>query len=386
MLNDLRDGLRSRPGRSLLSLFAIAVGTMALALLLCVLGGLQERARQLANELGADVIAILPEGAEPLRREHAERLRANFPHCTVGAVKQHTVMTRDGATRLTVLAADEDLMQVRPWHIVEGRFLDNEDARSGAYRCVISKSLSERMGWRLGQTLAIRQELFQIVGLIDPGRFSGDPLQDARLVPGENLVIIPHTVHPYWSSEAPDNTCDAIYIRAPADADTMMIGRRAAALLRDGSGPALAVSIVTPDTLVSRIRQWQRSLRFAAGSIAGLCMLLGGITLMSLMIANVQERVAEIGLRRALGAARGEIAALFLVEALVVTIAAGSLGSVAAHALLAIIQIDLGFPMAMNAWTLLTPMLVAVLAGVAFSYAPALIATRIQPAQALRNE
>ncbi len=386
LAGDLRDGLRSRPGRSLLSLFAIAIGCTALALLLSVLSGLQERARQLAQELGANVIAILPEGAEPLRREQADRLRANLPSCVVGAVKQYSVMTRDGLTRLQVMAADDGLIRVRPWQIVEGRFLDAEDRNSRAYRCVISRSLSERMGWRLGQALAVEQELFRVVGIVDPGRFSGDPLQDARLVPGENLVIVPDTIQPYWAPQSPDGTCDAIYIRAPADVDPADIGRRATALMADGAGAAPALSVITPDTLLARIRQWQRSVRFAAGSIAGLCMLLGGITLMTLMIANVQERVTEIGLRRALGASRADIAALFLMEAGLVTVVAGFTGSVTAHAILLVVRGEIGFPVAMNGWTLIAPVLVAVLSGVAFSYAPAVRASRIQPAQALRNE
>ena len=59
--NDIVDGVRSQPGRAGLSVLAIAVGTVALTLLLAALGGLREKARHMVEELGVNVIAVVSE-------------------------------------------------------------------------------------------------------------------------------------------------------------------------------------------------------------------------------------------------------------------------------------------------------------------------------------
>ena len=106
MFSDVRDGLISQPGRLLLSLLAIVLGVFVLALLLSVVAGIQERAQLLVQELGVNVLAITPVQDEVmLDQEHVARLRSAFPEALISGVTRYAVDTRDGKTRLSILAS-----------------------------------------------------------------------------------------------------------------------------------------------------------------------------------------------------------------------------------------------------------------------------------------
>ena len=107
---------------------------------------------------------------------------------------------------------------------------------------------------------------------------------------------------------------------------------------------------------------------------------------MSLMIANVRERVNEVGLRMALGASPGDIYALFMLEALWLTLVAALAGSSGAYGLLVLLREQLTFPTYIGPEIFWVPLGVSLGVGLLFSWLPARQAARISPAEALRND
>lgn len=107
---------------------------------------------------------------------------------------------------------------------------------------------------------------------------------------------------------------------------------------------------------------------------------------MSLMIANVRERVTEIGLRLALGAAERDIALLFLGEGLVTTGVASAIGVGGAYTLLWLGRERIAVPFHLGIEGVIVPLMAAILVGMVSSYIPARIASRISPSEALRFE
>lgn len=121
------------------------------------------------------------------------------------------------------------------------------------------------------------------------------------------------------------------------------------------------------------------------GGVSLLSLVLGGTVLMSMMVANIRDRVAEIGLRLALGAARHEIALLFVVEAAVVTAIAGVVGTLGAHLIMFLLRQYIPVPVAFGAASWFIPLAIAMLVGIVSAYFPARSAAKIEPAQALRE-
>lgn len=177
-----------------------------------------------------------------------------------------------------------------------------------------------------------------------------------------------------------------IFVKAPASVDIASAVAAARHLFQD---PALAVGdleYVTPDSLLVQVRRIQNTVRVAGGSVAFLCLVLGGTTLMSLMVANVRDRIPEIGLRRALGATGKDIAMMFVVEACLVTGAAALAGSAVGGVVLWIARSQFEAPLSMSPSVMLVPFAVSILLGGAFAYWPARQAAGITPSEALRNE
>jgi putative ABC transport system permease protein len=147
-------------------------------------------------------------------------------------------------------------------------------------------------------------------------------------------------------------------------------------------------SFRTQEDWADQINTYVRNARLSGGLIAGISLLVGGIGIMNIMLASISERVREIGIRKSVGAATGDIFVQILVEALVIAILGGLAGLLTSFAL---VQMLSSFSPTDNA-----PIITGTALGVAFSFSvlvgilagifPALKAARLNPIQALRYE
>jgi len=208
------------------------------------------------------------------------------------------------------------------------------------------------------------------------------------LLTGEKTIFVPLTTSKLWLDPNRDNynSLDTIFVRVAGTED---IERILSVVQRLFTGPyegANRFEWLTPEVLLRGVRRLQATIAFTVGSVAFLCIILGGTTLMSLMVANVRDRVTEIGLRRALGATPSDISMLFVMEACLVTGLASLTGTSLSHLVLLIAGQHLPCPIQLNTWTLTVPVLVSIILGILFSYGPARMAANISPSEALRND
>ncbi len=385
LLHDIWDGVRTQPGRTGLSFLAIAIGIMALTLLLAILNGLERKSAAIACELGINVFGMVSRKQESgLNAATLAMLRANLPNSqSTGMIAARTSC---GGHAIRVIRTDTNWLDVRQSKLLAGRFLDQADLQARARVAVISDPLAQRLRVRVGDVVQLRRTPFSIVGIVagDSSALEGLGHTD-HLVQGGELALTPLTTPAYWdTSERETSELSAIFIKSPdAPAKRLATAQR---LLNQPDMQDTEVDWITLDSLLQGIRRWQHTIRLTVGSIALLCLLLGGTTLMSLMVANVRDRITEIGLRRALGANPGDIAALFVGEACLITFTAGVCGMLLTHLLLLWFAPLFPAPFHLNAQTLGLPVMAAMILGIVFSYWPARSATRIQPSEALRND
>jgi putative ABC transport system permease protein len=394
MLQDVCEGARRHPVRVVLPFAGIAMGMLALTTLLSLVVGLQRQTETAIAELGVNVFTILQDSSgattpstAPLTRRHAVLLRQTLSDATVAGIRSESYPMDSSRHIATILGADENCFAVRPWPLRLGRPLDAADIRNHSSVAVLSETLARELHLGLGNTITLGPVVFRIIGIITAeGSTSGTGSK--ALAPGERLIIIPWTVPPYWRSDSipPDERLDAIFIRSGQAGTFDATLRSARNLLADPEQTAEPVSWVTPQSLVARLLSLRRLIMLAGGAIVMLCLFMGGITLGSLMLANIQTRIPEIGLRRALGASTLDISLLFLMESLLLTLSATLLGTVVAVIILTLIGGQLPIPVATSPMVLLMPSVAGLFLGLAFSYLPAKTAARIAPAEALRNE
>jgi putative ABC transport system permease protein len=247
--------------------------------------------------------------------------------------------------------------------------------------------LSGRDGLNPGSALMLMGYPFKVIGVVDTGGGAGPwSAGGEALRTGERAAFVPCTTAALWQERTDGRvrTLDAVFVRAAVPERALRIALR---LLREGDGGgSRAYTWITQEAVLRGVRRLQSVIAVTVGGIALLCMVLGGVTLMSLMVANVRDRVAEIGLRRALGARPADIVLLFVTEALLLAGAAALAATTLTHALLLPVRANLPVPLVFNAATFAVPVCLSVLLGAFFAWGPAAVAARISPAEALRSE
>jgi len=392
---DLGEGVRAQPGRISVAALAIGIGMACLSLLVAALSGLGQRAQSLADELGLQVVAIARDAGEstpdsvPLRAQELSMLRAGFPDSIVAGMTRFEVKSTPDEKPVTLISCSHEIMRTRPWAVAAGRFLDARDDAERSRNVVLSSALADRWRTVVGDVITLAGISLRIVGLLDLGAGAVEHEEaGGAIAVGEDVAFVPSALPPYWSdsAEQPGDALDAVFIRLPEGSHLDGAVERSRRILAGRGGEPVGLSWITPKTLVAGIRRMQQAVRWTAGSVTALCLLLGGTTLMSLMVANVRERVTEIGLRRALGATRADIVTLFVLEASVITATSALLATTLAHAGLWLFGRGLPIPLQIGCKSFLIPLVTAVVLGALFSYWPARVAAQIEPAEALRND
>jgi putative ABC transport system permease protein len=145
-------------------------------------------------------------------------------------------------------------------------------------------------------------------------------------------------------------------------------------------------SITVPLDLLEKAEQTQRIFTLVLGAIASISLLVGGIGIMNIMLATVTERTREIGIRRALGAKRRDIALQFLVETVVLSGVGGLLGVALGIGLSQGVTRFFAFPTIIRPWSPILAFSVSVAVGLIFGTYPARRAAMMDPIEALRHE
>lgn len=394
LMADIREGVRAQPGRVSLSVLSISVGMAALTFLLAALGGLREKSRSLTEELGLNVLAIVSDRAKtgtgrPLDERCASLLAANLKECRVSIVRDFPPLPSDTAGPSRLMATDDNLVLVRQWVTVRGRFLDAYDLKYRARSAVMSEDLAALPGWDVGKTVRLRNVLFTIVGIVSAG---GEGIaHENPAIPsfsGRRTVFVPLTTAGLWLDprSAEVKAVDTLFVRMARGVSAEHVMDIAGHVMNAPDVACTGFSWITPEKILAGIRKLQRTILLTAGSIALMCILLGGTTLAGLMVMNVRDRVQEIGLRQALGARKSNIASLFVIEGLLLAGAGAVTGTAVSLVFITATGTMVPCPMQIGVVTALGPLLMSFVVGAIASYWPARLATSLSPADALRNE
>ncbi len=144
--------------------------------------------------------------------------------------------------------------------------------------------------------------------------------------------------------------------------------------------------ITVPLELLRQAESTKRIFNVVLGSIAAISLLVGGIGIMNIMLANVTERTREIGIRRALGATRTHIVVQFLTEALLLSFCGGLLGIALGIAVPKTVTHLAGLTTLIRPDSILLAFSIALATGVVFGIYPAIRAAQLSPMEALRHE
>jgi putative ABC transport system permease protein len=377
-------GLRTRRLRAALSALGIAIG---IASMVAVLGISQSSKADLLaqlDELGTNLLTITP-GQSLLGEEATLPVAASKMVGRVAPVEQvASVRTTEATVRrtgyipaaqtngITVLAADTNLLATLHGTVREGVFLNVATINYPAI--VLGSVAAERLAVTdldAGPMVYVDGHWFSVVGILDPLPLAPDIDRAA-------LVGFP------IAQELLGATADATTIHVRTDSDTLEDTRAVLPATANPENPE-EVQVSRPsDVLEARAaaETAYTSLFLGLGAVA---LLVGGVGIANVMVISVLERRSEIGLRRALGAAKRHISVQFLTESLLLALLGGLVGALIGVLITVGYAVSRDWAISVPAYAPLGGLIASLLIGGVAGLYPAVRATRLSPTEALRT-
>ena len=399
MLRQAMRSLAANKVRSFLSMLGVLIGVMAVITVMALGGGAKKAVEERISGMGANLLILWPGhmsnrgvamGVGEVSRltlEDAAALAGELPMLSAVAptVNGGAQITYGGVNwRTSVLGTTPPYARARDTVPTVGRFITDQDVRNRALVAVIGLTVArELFGTEnpVGRNIRMNRISFEVVGVLPEksAGFRSDP---------NDQVIIPVTTamkrllgNDYLGSIELQVRESSQLGDAEAQVRSLMHRRHRVPVEETD-----AYAIRNMADLQKALSATGQTMSVLLTSIGAISLLVGGIGIMNIMLVSVTERTREIGLRKAVGARRGDILLQFLVEALTVSAVGGLLG------------IGLGIAVSLTmtrlaGWTvILSPLSIgvafgfAVLVGVVFGLWPARKASLLDPITALRYE
>jgi putative ABC transport system permease protein len=207
----------------------------------------------------------------------------------------------------------------------------------------------------------------------------------------DDVVIIPlATARTRVIGSQSDVNLDFVIVKFFESSDRQLVERQIRTVLRErhrlvGDAPD-DFEIYNPADVLAAQEGSARVFSILLASIASISLIVGGISIMNIMLVSVSERTREIGLRMAVGARRRDIRRQFLIEAMVLSLIGGTIGVALGSAAAVAVAFYSGWPVLISPWIAALACAVSIIVGLAFGAYPASRAARLDPMVALRFE
>ena len=392
--------------RSALTALGIIVGVAAVVCMISVGAGAQADVAEKIRTLGANLLVVMP-GAQSsggarleagtqatLTEEDASAIRRELNDVLVAApLLAHSahIVARGKNWATNVAGVTTDYLIAREWRLSSGRPFTESELEIGDKVAIVGSVIVKELfdgAPSLGETIRIGNVPFTIIAVLEnkgegvAGR-SQDDVVFIPLSAGKSRVLGAVRGH---TREA----LDFIAVKVSDPVAIPEVKGQLEALLRQRhrlrSDAASDFRIENPmDVLATRQRATQ-TLHYLLIAVASVSLIVGGISIMNIMLVSVTERTREIGLRMAVGARRRDIRRQFLIEAMTLGAAGGVIGALIGAAAAAIIAWEAAWPVLISPWALLLACGFAGGVGVFSGLYPAYRASQLDPIVALRFE
>lgn len=286
---------------------------------------------------------------------------------------------------MQITGIDNQYFIAKDIQLVEGRRLNSRDNDSYSRVIMIDSVTRENLfaadEEAVGAIVDINDNPYKVVGVYQ-SQIPEEWLQYGEFSNGE--MLMPRTLVSMMFGSREIEEINVIATNAENLAET---GALAAAELTNIVGSEEG-SFITNDMteFIDEFNQFYSTITLFISSIAGISLFVGGIGVMNIMLVSVTERTREIGLRKALGATRGQILLQFLIESVTLTSLGGLIGIGFASVVTMIASQFLPFNAVMNPVIVLIGVAFSSFIGIVFGILPANKASKLSPIEALRYE
>lgn len=392
----------TRKLRSLVTIVGIVLGTMSIIVILSLVNGMNEETMKWMTERGGLAkITIFNnwEAKNPLNLPNyfsykeillikslvpeAEVFNANIYLRSNFKYGENTTFSR-------TIGAFPDYELVEEWTADRGRFIKNFDITESSNVIVLGNTIKEELfGSKnpIGKTVTVRGQQLQVIGVMKyrfignsgSNLFSDNPFEYMNRT---SIMPISTMINKFGQRDA----IDEITIRAKSAEDAVALKNKLEDIvlnLRRGYG---IFNVVSAQEEAEKMKQSSMMFKIIFFFISSISLIVGGIVIMNIMLASVQERTREIGIRLAVGARRFDIFLQFLIQSIMITFVGGIIGVLTGVSIVKHVGAFLNTNTVVDVTMIYIALIVSVGVGLIFGIFPSIKASNLDPVEALRYE
>lgn len=395
LLENLRMALSSllaHKMRSILTMLGIIIGVGSVIVVVAIGQGGEQMLKQQFSGPGNTVQLTYQPSEEELAADPNAYMKPSFTDEDIRRLKEldgvkqivtstnesMSIRFRETQVDANVTGINEGYIQVNSLQLEEGREFSDGDFLSGKRVGIISQSMAEELfegNTPIGEIVWANGQPIEIIGTLEK--------PTGLLAFGMNEIYVPF---PMMRAAYGTNEYSSVSIQAGTADELKDVGDRAAKLMNDIHGTENSYSVFNMEEIAAGIGQVTSIMTAIIGSIAGISLLVGGIGVMNIMLVSVTERTREIGIRKAMGATRGQILTQFLIESVVLTLIGGLIGIGLGYGGASLVSLFAGWPSLISWQVVIGGVLFSMIIGVIFGMLPANKASRLDPIDSLRYE
>jgi len=403
IINIALRALKANAMRSFLAILGIIIGVGAVVAMVAIGSGASEKISSQISSIGSNLILVLPgtttqsgirmgtgtqqtltmADAEAISKE-CSAVIAVAPAITGTA--QVVFGNQNWATG--VIGTTPDMVIVREWELVSGRFINEQDVRSGTKVAVIGQTVADKLFGEIestGKIIRIKKIPFEVIGVLDK---KGQSLtgQDQ-----DDIIYVPVTTaqRTLFGQTLPGRV-RLIYVKASSLESIPQATEQIKTLLkqRHRIGPNQEDDFTVMDLtqMLKTAEESTKTMSILLGAIASVSLIVGGIGIMNIMLVSVTERTREIGIRMAVGAKPKDIRMQFLIESVFLTTIGGIFGLMLGIGASLIVADLMEWTGSISLFSALIAFSFSAFVGVFFGFYPAYKASMLNPIEALRYE
>jgi putative ABC transport system permease protein len=392
-------GLASNKLRSLLTMLGIIIGVGSVIAMMAIGEGANQAARASLQAMGTNVMqlrvgqqrkggvsfgfgtitTLKPPDADAIKKEVPGVLDVTQEYDGNVRVKfqsQNSSTTLQGCT--------PNYPTIRNFQMAQGRFFTASDVKRKAKVCVVGSSIKDTLFGNIqpvGKKLRINGQSFTVVGVFQSKGGSGWRNPDDAIYAPVTTVVRRVFGKDYLSGMGIKVASEGQMNDVQDAIDALMRKRH-----KIQPGEPTDVMIFNQADLLATAQAQTKVFTLLLAGVAGVSLFVGGIGIMNIMLVTVTERTREIGIRKAIGAKRGDIRNQFLIEAITMSLVGGLLGIALGLLATSILGSYFGWSMAVTPESIALSFFFASVVGILFGVYPAGKASRLNPIDALRYE
>lgn len=395
--------------RSLLTMLGMIFGVAAVVAMLSIGAGARQKVMALIEQMG--VHNLIVEAKETMEYQAHQKVRKISPGLTL---EDYRVIRDDvdgivDATprkRLTpqkilpksqrdmpvVIGVNYTYERIAGLSVLNGVFFNQSEDDEGAQVCVLGAAAK----WNLfgsanpiGQYVKVNEQWLRVIGVVGPLLSGQGDSASSSATDVNNNIYIPLKSSMLRLEDSYSDVrdeIDGIYLTMSEQSNLSQAAQVIHAVLDSSHHGADDYSIIVPAELLAQQKRTEQMFNTVMVAIASISLLVGGIGIMNIMLASILERTREIGLRRAVGARQSDIVRQFVVEAMMISFAGGTIGVVFGFFISRVIAWLAGWSTIVTFSSIALAFLVSISVGLVFGIYPATKAARLDPVEAIRYE